>query len=66
LSFEFRELATKLTATVDYRCSLFGKRDAQHLLDGFMAVLVAATGRPEGDIANFQIVSDGLQSRRLQ
>jgi acyl carrier protein len=66
LTFEFRELPTRLTATVDYRCGLFDKRDAQHLLDGFMAVLGAAVEWPEGDIANFQIVSDGLQSRRLQ
>ncbi len=66
LSFEFRELATKLTVSVNYRCSLFDDRYARQLLDGFMAVLGAAVERPEGDIANFQIVSDGLQSRRLQ
>ncbi|MGZ9188066.1 MAG: condensation domain-containing protein, partial [Candidatus Binatia bacterium] len=65
LSFEFRELATKLTVSVNYRCSLFDDRCARQLLDGFMAVLGAAVERPEGDIANFQIVSDGLQSRRL-
>ncbi|MGZ8454869.1 MAG: condensation domain-containing protein, partial [Candidatus Binatia bacterium] len=65
LSFEFRELATKLTVSVNYRCSLFDDRCARQLLDGFMAVLGAAVERPEGDIANFQIVSYGLQARRL-
>ena len=62
LSFEFRELATKLTVTVDYRCSLFDERDAQHLLDGFMAVLGAAVERPERRLANFR---DGRIGRML-
>jgi non-ribosomal peptide synthetase component F len=54
LSFEFREMATKLTATVDYRCSLFDEGDAQRLLDGFIALLAAAVHRPEGRMAYFR------------
>ena len=55
LSFEFRELSTKLTVSVNYRCSLFDERHAQRLLDGFIAVLAAAVQRPDRRIANFQI-----------
>ncbi len=57
LSFEFRERATKLTVTVNYRCSLFDEPHAQRLLDGFMAVLAAAAGRPEQAIADFHIMA---------
>ena len=59
LSFEFCEFARKLTVSVNYRCSLFDEGYAQQLLDGFMAVLGAAVERPDCDIVNFQIVSDG-------
>lgn len=56
LSFEFRELATKLTATVGYRCSLFDEPHAQRLLDGFIALLAAAVQRPERRMANFRFI----------
>ena len=59
LSLEFRELATNMTVSFTYRCSMFDECDAQQMLDGFMAVLGAAVARPEGDIAKFHTVSDG-------
>jgi hypothetical protein len=56
LCFEFRELATKLTVTLDYRCSLFDECAAQHLLDGFLELLAAAAERAECPMANFRFI----------
>ena len=57
LNFEFRERATRLTVTVDYRCSLFDALQAQRLIDGFMALLAAAMVRPEQAISDFNIMA---------
>ena len=55
LSFDFRQLSTKLTASVNFKIDLFDSRAFDQMIKAFAAVIEQAVLSPERRLSDFRV-----------